>query len=212
MTKLSSKSAIVALALGLSAASGCTTSPPADFYVLSYDAGGGKGAATTTMREGVALGVGPVSLPKYLDRPQIVTRDSDNQLDLAEFDQWGGNLQDNFTLVLAEVLSSDLSTDRVSIYPWQSSVPVDYQISVQVNAFERNAAGESILDARWSVLDGKSQKVLSMGRSIYRQPATAGTGPGATKPDYDAIAAAMSRSIALLGQDIADRIASLPTG
>ena len=90
---------------------------------------------------GVALGIGPVALPDYLDRPEIVTRSSGNELSLADFDQWAGRLEDNFTRVLAENLSSILETDRVSLYPWKSSTPVDFQVTVEVSRFERAANG-----------------------------------------------------------------------
>jgi len=49
-------------------------------------------------------GVGPVTLPPYLDRSQIVMSDRANELNLAEFDQWAESLQTNFTRVLGENL------------------------------------------------------------------------------------------------------------
>ena len=53
----------------------------------------------------LTIGVGPVTLPPYLDRPQIVTRASRAQLHLAELDQWAASLQDTVARVLAENLS-----------------------------------------------------------------------------------------------------------
>ena len=58
------------------AAAGCATSPPSRFYLLTPIAqeGSASGASTTDQR--IAIGVGPVDLPDYLNRPQIVTRES----------------------------------------------------------------------------------------------------------------------------------------
>ena len=53
----------------------------------------------------VAVVVASVRLPQYLERPQIVTRSGDNRLQLAEFDQWGGNLYQDMTRVLAQNLA-----------------------------------------------------------------------------------------------------------
>src|SRR5882757_4935 len=89
--------------------SGCAESKPARFYVLTPL----MAAKEATAAKGPALGVGPVVIPQYLDRPEIVTRSSDNRLDLANFDQWGGRFGDNITRALAENLSGLLKTDRV---------------------------------------------------------------------------------------------------
>lgn len=201
--------ALLALtALGLA---GCAQqSQPSNFYLLSYEpplAGAGQ---MTTMRNGLALGVGPIEFPQYLDRPQIVTRDSANHLVLQEFSRWGGRLKENFTAVLAEALSAELESDRVSIYPWNLSAPIEYQITVQVSAFDAETTGNTTLDARWTVVDVKRQKVLVMARSSYRQQPAPGVETGSDDGiDYEAITAAMSRDVATFAREIAERIKTL---
>src|SRR5215475_5950329 len=86
--------------LGLS---GCTSSPPTRFYVVPSLAGA-ETAPPAAPRD-LTLGVGPVTLPPYLDRLQIVTRASRARLVLGEFDQWAASLQDSVPRVLAEDLS-----------------------------------------------------------------------------------------------------------
>ena len=197
------------LAFALLLVAGCGKTEPSRFYVLSYGHDQDGGAASTTAREGVGIGVGPVELPQYLDRPHVVTRSSDNKLELAEFDQWGGNLEDNFGHVLAENLSFELSTDRVSVYPWKASALIEYQVTVQVTAFEVDGEGDCQLDVRWSIVDQEARQVLVMARSSYREK----VGPEGGGPEgitgYEAVAAAMSRNVADLGRDIAAKIKSL---
>jgi len=72
--------------------------------------------------------VGPVELPEYLDRPQIMTCESRNELQFAEFDRWAGSLEKAFSRVLAVNLSILLSTDRVAVYPWKTT-PIDHQVA-----------------------------------------------------------------------------------
>ena len=88
------------LLLGLEAC----TSTPSRFYVLS-SLSASETIAATAATQGPVIGVGPITLPKYLDRPQIVTRAGSNQLALAEFDRWAEPLQDNVARVLAENLA-----------------------------------------------------------------------------------------------------------
>jgi uncharacterized lipoprotein YmbA len=201
--------AVLWLPLALSA---CGNDQPTRLYVLSATVP--KSEATAP--DGVAIGVGPITLPKYLDRPQMVTGVSSNELAQANLDQWGGDLNDNITRVLAANLSNLLQTDRVSLYPWKDGAPIDYQVSLDVTQFEQDAGGNTVLSAFWSVV-GKDGAVLTMRRSSYK---SAGAQPGsqagaATTSDsgsgrpYDAIAAAMSRDLEALSRDIATAIAGL---
>jgi uncharacterized lipoprotein YmbA len=200
---------VTVVALGVLTAGCAQESRPSNFYVLSYPSAQAGENATRSMREGIGLGIGPVALPQYLERPQIVIRSSRNSLALDEFERWGGRLQDNFTAVLTEVLSSELETDRVSTYPWARPEEVEYQVIVDVTAFETDADGQVVLDARWSIVDSRRQVVRAMARSNLREAVTDGTGETARQIDYDAVTAAMSRNIAALGRDIAAEIRAL---
>jgi uncharacterized protein len=193
---------------------GCDTTPPTRFYVLSTMAD----QATATPDKGTAIGIGPVTLPEYLNRPQIVTRIGDNQLAFAEFDQWGGGLNDNVSRVLAANLSNLLHTDRVSLYPWQSEAPVEYQVTIDVVNFEQEVDGSSLLTVFWSIVDPRSGKVKLMRRSNYREAAVSaqaaatgdsGTSQGSGAHPYDSIVAAMSRNLEALSRDIADALNGL---
>jgi ABC-type uncharacterized transport system auxiliary subunit len=135
-----------------------------------------------TSVKGIPIGIGPVTLPKYLDRPQIVTRMETNSLAQAELDQWGGDLNDNITHVLAANLSSLLQTDRVSLYPWKDRAPVDYQVTLDITRFERDADGSTVLSAFRSIVNPNNGTVLLMRRSIYRDPGSVAGSSGSNTP------------------------------
>jgi len=203
-------SSLVTLAAFAWLVAGCAQqSQPSSFYVLSYENALDEATSSTTMREGIALGVGPVQLPEYLDRPQIVTRASNNQLTIEEFDRWGGRLRESFTTVLMEVLSAELETDRIVEHPWNSPMQVNYQIIVNVTKFDTDETGRSILEVRWSLVDVRRQSVLSTARSRFRQDVAAKADVAAPTVDYDAVAAAMSRNVVAFGQEVAKQIRSL---
>ncbi len=181
---------------------------PTRLYVLTATTE--KPAATSP--SGLAIGIGPITLPKYLDRPQIVSSVEANSLDQANFDQWGGDLNDNITRVLATNLSNLLATDRVSLYPWKDGAPVDYQVTLDVSRFEQDKDGSSVLSVFWSIVIPKDGTVVLMRRSSYSQPAP----PGASQTDnprpYDAQVAAMSQDLAALSRDVATAITALKGG
>jgi len=136
---------------------GCGSSPVTRYYVLaplSNSEGGNKPAGN---KDDPAIGIGPVQFPKYLDRPQIVTRSSRNQIDIGDFYQWAEPLKDNFINVIAVNLSILIPTERIVVYPWSRSTPIGYQVLIEVTRFEGKLGGDSMLTARWSIL-GKDKK------------------------------------------------------
>ena len=180
---------------------------PTRLYVLTTLAEKPEVAATSR----TSIVVGPITLPKYLDRPEIVARIANNSLDQAEFDQWGGDLNDNIVRVLIENLSTLLGTDQVSSYPAKDPTPAKYQITMDITKFEKDVDGSTVLDAFWSILNPVNNKVLLRRHSSYRQAVTtAGRSSGAgARQTYDAVVAAMSRDLGALSRDIATEIAKL---
>ena len=150
----------------------------------------------------IGILVGPIRMALYLDRADIVIRDSQNQIRLADFSQWAGPLQENFSRVLAENLSILLKTDRVGIFPGGTRVmPFDFNVTVNVTRFDGMPGKQADLRARWGILD-KTRKDLLFGKhSVLRQP---------TENDsLEALIAAESRSLADLSREIAAAIKTL---
>ena len=177
---------------------GCASSPPTRFYVLP-SLTGAETAPPAAQRD-LIIGVGPVTLHPYLDRPQIVTRASQARLILGEFDQWGAPLRDSVTRSLAENLALLVSTDRVVLYPWSRTTVPDYQVTVEVLQFDAGPGGEVILAARWQILN-TDEKVLVMRTS--RLTAAAGG------HEYEATVMAMGRTLDALSRDIATALLTI---
>jgi uncharacterized lipoprotein YmbA len=188
-------SAILATLLTLA---GCADSQPTRFYTLSplADAPGGTPPATLP---DITVGIGPVTLPPYLDRPQLVTRAGGNRMVLADFDSWVEPLQGMFARVLAENLALLLDTDDVLLLPQGRPIRFDYQVEVEVTRFDVDESGNAVLDARWWVLGRDGEKLLRSGRSTISEPTAVG--------DYTASAAALSRALGAMSKEIAQAIA-----
>jgi uncharacterized protein len=179
-------------------ATGCS-SPPTRFYVLSA-VSDSVAAVTAQADRDVAVGVGPVELPEYLDRPQIVTRSGQNALNLAEFDNWAEPLKDNATQVLAENLAVLLPSRRIVTYPWKRATPVDMQLVAKITRFDHAEDGETVLSTRWRLLSGDGSKELLARESRYLERPAGGS--------YGATVAAMSRALAQFSRDVAGAIRS----
>ncbi len=179
---------------------GCGTSQPAHFYLLRAMSPDSDAGLSETKASSLSLGLGPISLPKYLDRPQIVTRISSHEIDLAEFHKWGAPLKDNLVSVLHENLSKLLSTNRIVEYPWNRSHLPDYQLSLEVMQFDGTKNQEVSLSVRWRLAGDDGKRVLQEKTSQFSEIIQGS--------DYEDLVEAMSRMLALLSREIADALNS----
>ena len=70
MVNLRVRIELLMFAAALLAVVGCGTTRPSNFYQLNEPAA----IRLSGLERGLAVGVGPINLPPYLDRPQIVVR------------------------------------------------------------------------------------------------------------------------------------------
>lgn len=193
MTRPELRSLAFAL-IGLALA-GCAGSEPSNYYLLSS-----LPAPETPIRptpsDQLAVGVGPVTMPMYLDRPQLVTRASPNRLDLAEFDRWAEPLRDMFSRTLAENLSALIGTDLVYLLPRRRVPELDYQVAVEVFRFDRSADGEVKLLARWTISADEQATTLLTRRTLITEATPLESGP-------EEVIVALSRAVETLGREIA---------
>ncbi len=191
----------LSLTISLLLAGGCGTSQYAKFYTLSPLEDKDAERNVKAAQHDIGIGIGPIKLPEQLDRPQIVTRTSRNELKLSEFNRWAGSLVDDFSNVFAENLSILLNTDRIFIFPWRGPVSVQYRVEVEVSRFDGALGEGAVLNARWMILGVNSHKMLVMKRSNIKEPTSANT--------YKAMVAAQSRAIGELSREIAKAIKAL---
>jgi uncharacterized lipoprotein YmbA len=178
--------------------SGCASSGPSRFYTLSALGDKNVSDQKRAAADSVSVGIVPVEIPDYLDRPQIVTRTGPNELKLAEYDRWAGSLSENITTVLRENLSLLLNTARVFEYPWNPSLAVDYKVTINVIRLESVPGDHVILRALWTVSGGKEGRGPITRVTAVREKLDV--------PGYDALVAAISRVFGSLSREIAAEI------
>lgn len=193
-------------ALFVMSIAGCTAfSPQPDssrFFTLSpLSQGEETGNKSTGQAPRLSVGIGPVSVPGYLDRQEIVTRVAQHQLRLSEHDRWAEPLDENLARVVSQNVAAILRAERIASYPW----PVDrkplYQAEIDVLRFETNLAQEAHLAARWTVRHTGRKDLVRYRHTRLSRPARA--------RNAEASVAALSEVLADLSQEIAAAIEDL---
>jgi uncharacterized lipoprotein YmbA len=145
---------------------------------------------------GAVIGIGPVVVPPYLDRPQMVTRVSAQELAADDFNQWAEPLKANIARVMGEDLMALIGGARIRLYPWPGSTDIGYRITMNVFRFDADASGNVVLMASWRILGNDPGHPVIERRTTIE-----------TKSDGNGIddrVEAMSRALAGLAREVAD--------
>ena len=175
--------------------------PKTRFFMLSSPALSGKAVQPLATLPQAAIGIGPIRLPEYLDRRNIIVRNSRNEFELAEDSQWAEPVGDTVARVLADNLSVLLGTYRITQFPWRSSMPVDYQLTIQVAQFDGILGEHAVLRAHWQIFTRDGKKLLDSGYSVF--------GEQAEGKSIDALVTAQSRAIESFSREVAVAIVRL---
>jgi len=191
MTTLDSRRCAPAL-LAVCLLAGCSVlapqRDPSRFFTLSP-----MTADAQSVRGSTTCGLGPVTLPTYLDRNEIATRISPTEITYSPVDRWAEPLSAQVARTLLQDLSALLGPDRV--VPWPATVPVERQIEVAVLRFERVGSEATQLTARWSVKDLRSGRLITLRESSYTH-APSSSAAAETASALSADIADLSREIA----------------
>jgi len=199
------KTVLPIVALVHMALAGCIggASKPSRFYTLNpvrtavVDGMDGSGQSGTPE---ASIGILPVEIPDYLDRPEIVTRTKLNELQLAEYERWGGDLRSDIARVLAENLSAQYPERRVAVITGRRILPVEYRVAVNVTRLDAVPGSNVWLQAHWSIVD-EGGRVLARHDSNLNVPIRG--------RDYPSIVTAMSNAVDRLGNRIAGALKPL---
>lgn len=200
MKRRPSAQVILVGGLALVSAGACSIkseTAPSHFYMLRSLPTDASSSATQGAG-GPVLVLGPVRVASYLDRPQIVTKGSGNEVKLSEFERWAEPLKDNVKAVLASNLSVLVPTERISFYPARLPPDVDLRIAVEVLRFDGSLGGDAVLEARWSLFGSDAEEPILTKRSRFEH-ATGG-------PGYDAFVEALNRALEALSREVAQEV------
>lgn len=144
---------------------------------------------------GRSVGIGPVTLPGYVDRAELVFQSSDFQFQVPATVRWAGTLSENFTRTLATDVAARLGSGNVLAYPFPANARPRVQVTVNVQQFHAVSGGDAILEAGWQVEDPASRRVRRR-QNLRLTERIVGDG-------YPAVVAAESRLVARLADAVA---------
>jgi uncharacterized protein len=180
----------------------CGSTPPSDYYVLS------AAATETPSGDSPSLGVGPVSIPEYLNRNSMVFNRDGNKLEIASFARWAEPLESGISRVLSINLASRLNTEDIQVFPWHPSQAPDYAVGVRLLVLDSNSVRAQLV-AEWS-LRTKKDGSAEVRRIVSLEETTTGVelSPENVARSYSNLLAKLSDKIA---KTIADDLAMAGT-
>jgi len=183
--------------------SGCVSvsnSPNSRFY-LPGSLPKEPAAERLEIAQGVIVAVGPIGIPEYQDRPQIVTRNKNGTFSFAQFDRWAEPLDSSLARILSEDLSVMLPSASFQLFPCNFAIPLDYQVIVDILQLDSELAGDMVFAAQWSIIDARNRKMLFTKKSQFIQ---------AINPhNYFGLSQALSSAVASLSKEIAENLVKL---
>ncbi|WP_455221800.1 PqiC family protein [Kaarinaea lacus] len=177
---------------------GCGTTPPSRYYMLNSIPQVSTESSPDQLEANVHVGIGPVTLPKYLDRYAIVIRSEGAEVMINDMHLWAEPLADNFTRVLANNINLLVSAADTSIYPWQNQNTIDYQVTVDVLRFDADINNNVILSAHWTIYGKDNNHPLYVGKTLIREKAG--------NNNYESLVSTQSEATIKLSQEIGDKL------
>jgi uncharacterized lipoprotein YmbA len=154
--------ALVAL-LGLAA---CGAAEPTRFYLLSPEP-----PAAAPAQAGPIVFVDQATIAPYLDRAQIVSRVSPDQVVFADTRTWAEPVTSMITRYVVDELGARFGPDRVLETPARRDLAPAFRLAIDVQRFDGDQAGSMILDVRWTLLAGSDDRFVATGRERIAEAA-----------------------------------------
>jgi hypothetical protein len=168
--------------LGAVVAAGCSgvfapRPDPTHFFILSAispSASVQESPAVGAPRS-VVVGLGPIDFPDYLARAEMITRVSDDRVEVSASERWAEPLDISFKRVLAHDLSIALGGAQVAIFPWVGEARYPgYRVAMTIDRFDADAQGAAQLIARWTISASNPDRVMYSTTTLISVPASSG--------------------------------------
>jgi uncharacterized lipoprotein YmbA len=187
--------------------SGCGTTPASRFYTLT-PADSTTFSSDPAQQQHSIIAIGPIKIPEYLDRPQIVIRASNSELIPAEFHRWGGSLDNDLKRIIPQNITQQLISTGYLALSWPVSargdLPIQYRVVIDILQFDGNPDGMVVLKSQWWILRNDEKVLKTVHNSLITVKVQG--------QDYEHLVTAMSNAVFRLSSEIADIILTLPTG
>ena len=183
--------------LVLAVLSACSSSPPVRYFSLSpIDAN-----FRQDPDDAVMLGLGPIRMPDYLNRSQIVWRETNAEMHLDEFNRWTEPLAISLLRIVSTDVDNLMQGVVVVVFPYEPFIreQVDYRLVGDVNRFETDSSGKVVLEVQWGISNVDGDVIVPVRRNRYQAQAE-------ISDDPSVVVLAMNDALAQFSRDIAARL------
>lgn len=162
-------------------------------------------AAALPSRGGPLIWVDKPSVAGYFDRTQMVTRGgAGSRISIHEFEIWSDPPADLIQRAVVDDLAHRFGPDRVMATPVAHYATPGWQVALDVIRFDVNEGGVAVLDARWTLLAGSSDRLLASRREWIEAPSGDPADPAKR-------VTALREAVAMLATRIGDAVAMAAT-
>ncbi len=138
-----------------------------------------------------------VQVPDYLDRPQIVVRQGENRLSLAELDRWAEPLSRMLPRVFSQELTNGPLPLRVNS---SSSAGTEYNIRVRILRLDGEPGGRIHLRASWQVTRADDDRGQGQSHFFSTSARTSGQGMEGLVQAHELLLGQLAREVSLVLQ------------
>jgi uncharacterized lipoprotein YmbA len=154
---------------------------------------------------GSLIWVDKPSVAGYFDRTQMVTRGgAGSRISIHEFEVWSDPPADLIQRAVVDDLAHRFGADRVMATPVAHYTTPGWQVALDVIRFDVDDGGDAVLDARWTLLAGSSDRLAASRRERIEVPSGDAADPAKR-------VTALREAVAMLASRIGDAVAAAAT-
>ena len=139
----------------------CSSTPQSNYYLLSAK-------ATEALAPcHCSIGVGPVTVAEYLNRPQITVTGKPGQLQIEQFQRWAEPVRYSVERVLVENLAIVTDSTQLVVHPWRQGQNPRYRVRIHILTMNRET-NSAVIKVQWQLSDSQSGKTISTHLESYK--------------------------------------------
>lgn len=98
---------------------------------------------------GLSISIQSLLVPRLLDRPQIISRIGDNEINRSEFHQWGGSVVEEITHLLTDTMEYEFSDSDYFILRSDSRIRPKYRLYIEIKRLDGTLGEAAHIELVW---------------------------------------------------------------
>lgn len=99
--------------------------------------------------DGLSISIESLIVPRLIDRPQIISRIGNNEINRSEFHQWGGSVVEEITQLLTDTLEHEFTDSSYFILRSDSRIQPKYRLYIEIKRLDGSLGKEAHVELTW---------------------------------------------------------------